>query len=163
MERSRGNAALFWPVLAAIVVSDYVTKRMAVDALVPQRMPHEVLGDAVRLTLVYNPGAAFGLHLGPYSRWIFTALTAAALVILWRLFRATRPGDTVRTLALALVCGGAIGNLIDRAHQGHVTDFLKLPKWPAFNVADVAITVGVIALLLVIEMNDRRDRAARPA
>jgi len=160
MERSRGNAALFWPVLAVIVASDYVTKRMAVEALVPQRLPHEVFGEAVRLTLVYNPGAAFGLHLGEYSRWIFTVLTVGALVILWRLFQTTRAGDAVRTLALALVCGGAIGNLIDRLRSPlGVVDFIDVGigdmRWPTFNVADMAVSTGAFLLAYVLWGEDR--------
>ena len=166
MERSsRSNAALFWPVLAIIVVADYVTKRMAVEALVPQRLPHEVFGDAVRLSLVYNPGAAFGLHLGQYSRWIFTVLTVAALVILWRLYRATRAGDAVRTLALSLVCGGAIGNLIDRLRSSlGVVDFIDVGigdmRWPTFNVADMAVSTGAFLLAYVLWGEDREAAQA---
>ena len=151
MERSKGNGLLFWPVIAGVVLVDFITKRMAVAALVPQRLPHELFGDAVRLTLVYNPGAAFGLHLGQYSRWIFMILTVAALGILWRLYQATRQGDVPRTLALALVSAGAIGNLIDRVRSSRgVVDFLDFGvgdvRWPVFNVADIAVTCGALML-----------------
>src|SRR6185436_12965316 len=78
--QSRSNGALFWPVLAAVTAADVVSKGFAERALAPQRIPHDVFGSAVRLTLVYNPGAAFGLHLGDHSRWIFTGLTLVALV-----------------------------------------------------------------------------------
>ena len=88
--RTASKTVLFWAVLAAVIALDVVTKQMAVYGLSPSRFPHEVVGDWVRLTLVYNPGAAFGLHLGQHSRWIFTALTLGALVILWRLYAATR-------------------------------------------------------------------------
>ena len=80
MQRGRSNPPLFWTVVVVVVVADVITKSLAVSTLFPQRMPHELLGSAVRLTLVYNPGAAFGLHLGAYSRWIFMALTVGALV-----------------------------------------------------------------------------------
>jgi signal peptidase II len=170
MERSKGNPALFWPVVAGIIVVDYITKRMAVAALVPQRLPHEVFGEAVRLTLVYNPGAAFGLHLGQYSRWIFMVLTVGALVILWRLYQATRPGDTPRTLALALVVGGAVGNLIDRIRSPlGVVDFIDVGigdmRWPTFNVADMAVSTGAFLLAWVLWGEDRAAAAAaaRPA
>jgi signal peptidase II len=114
-------------VIVFVAALDVVTKAMAVRGLVPQRVPHEVLGDYVRLTLVYNPGAAFGLHLGPQSRWIFTALTLIALGILWRLYRTTSRGDIPRVLALALVCAGALGNLIDRLRSElGVVDFLDV-------------------------------------
>jgi len=168
MERSNGNARLFWPVIGAVVVSDFLTKRLAVEALVPQRLPHDVFGDTVRLTLVYNPGAAFGLHLGPYSRWIFMVLTVGALTILWRLFRTTRPGDVARTLALALVCGGAVGNLVDRVRSPFgVVDFIDVGigdmRWPTFNVADMAVSTGAFLLAWVLWGEDREIAAAQKA
>ena len=128
---------------------------MAVDRLMPSRLPRVVLGEAVRLTLVFNPGAAFGLHLGPYSRWIFTALTIGALVLLWELYRTTRASDVVRTLALALVCGGAVGNLVDRLKSGRgVVDFIDVgigdSRFWTFNVADSGVTCGAILLMLVL-------------
>lgn len=158
--RRGSNAALFWPVIAFVTVLDIVTKAIAVRSLVPQRVPHEVFGEAVRLTLVYNPGAAFGLNLGSQSRWIFTALTLVALVILWRLYRFTQRGDWLRVLALALVCGGAIGNLLDRLRSDlGVVDFLDVgmgtARWPTFNVADMAVSVGAIMLAWVLWQEDR--------
>jgi signal peptidase II len=142
--RSRSNARLFWPVLAVVAAVDVVTKAIAVRALVPQRVPREVLGNAVRFTLVYNPGAAFGLHVGTQSRWIFTALTIVALVILGRLYRATARGDVPRTLALALVCAGALGNLLG----------LGDARWPTFNVADMAVSIGAVLLAWVLWQED---------
>jgi len=158
--RKGSNAALFWPVIVFVAALDVVTKAIAVRALIPQRVPHEVLGEYVRLTLVYNPGAAFGLNLGPQSRWIFTALTLVALGILWRLYRATRGGDLVRVLSLALVCAGAVGNLIDRLRSDlGVVDFLDVgvgaTRWPTFNVADMAVSVGAVLLAWVLWQEDR--------
>jgi signal peptidase II len=163
--RRGSKAALFWPVIVFVAVMDIVTKAIAVQALVPQRVPHEVVGEYVRLTLVYNPGAAFGLHLGPQSRWIFTVLTVVALTILWRLYRATQRGDTLRVLALALVCAGAVGNLIDRLRSDlGVVDFLDVgvgaTRWPTFNVADMAVSVGAILLAWVLWQEDRAISAA---
>ena len=160
MQRGRANTPLFWSVVVVIVVADVITKALAVYSLVPQRMPHEILGATVRLTLVYNPGAAFGLHLGEYSRWIFMALTAGALFILGRLYRATRDGDLLRTLAIALVCGGAIGNLIDRVRSAAgVVDFIDVGigdmRWPTFNVADMAVSVGAFLLAWVLWGEER--------
>lgn len=158
--RKGSNAALFWPVIVFVAALDVVTKAIAVRTLVPQRVPHEVLGEYVRLTLVYNPGAAFGLNLGPQSRWIFTVLTLVALAILWRLYRATRGGDLVRVLSLALVCAGAVGNLIDRLRSDlGVVDFLDVgvgtTRWPTFNVADMAVSVGAVLLAWVLWQEDR--------
>jgi signal peptidase II len=163
----RSNAGLFWPVLLIVTAIDVVTKRFAVLGLPPQRVPHEVYGDWLRFTLVYNPGAAFGLHVGQYSRWIFMVLTLVALVILARLYRGTRGGDITRTIALALVCGGAVGNLIDRIRSGAgVIDFIDVglgdSRWPTFNVADVAVSTGAFLLAWVLWEEDR-DTVAVPA
>ena len=157
---SRSNALVFWPVLAFVAVMDVVTKAIAVRTLVPQRVPHDVLGEYVRFTLVYNPGAAFGLHVGPLSRWIFTALTLVALVILGRLYISTQRGDMPRVLALALVCAGAIGNLLDRLRSDlGVVDFLDVgfgdSRWPTFNVADMAVSIGAMLLAWVLWQEDR--------
>jgi signal peptidase II len=164
MPRSSGpNAVVFWPVVAAIVVADIVTKMIALNTLVPFA-PQQVAGDALRLTLVRNQGAAFGLYLGEYSRYIFMVLTAGALVILWRLYQSTRDGDVPRTLAIALVCAGALGNLIDRIryHEG-VVDFIDVGfrdmRWPTFNVADMAVSTGAFLLAWVLWGDDRAERA----
>ena len=158
--QSPSKSAMFWPVLACVLALDVVTKEFAERLLAPQRIPHEVLGSWVRLTLVYNPGAAFGLHLGAQSRWIFTALTLIALVILGRLYLATSRGDTPRTLALALVCAGAVGNLLDRLRSElGVVDFLDVgfgdARWPTFNVADMAVSTGAVLLAWVLWQEDR--------
>ena len=163
--RRGSKAVVFWPVIALVAVIDMVTKAIAVRALVPQRVPHDVIGDVVRLTLVYNPGAAFGLNLGPQSRWIFTALTIVALVILARLYRATTRGDLSRVLALALVCGGAFGNLLDRLRSDlGVVDFLDVglgsARWPTFNVADMAVSAGAVLLAWVLWQEDQETLAA---
>lgn len=155
MQRGRANTPLFWTVLVVIVIADVITKAIAVFSLVPQRIPHELFGDTVRFTLVYNPGAAFGLHLGEYSRWIFMVLTVGALFILGRLYRSTRDGDLLRTLAISLVCAGAVGNLIDRIRSAQgVVDFIDVgigdARWPTFNVADMAVSIGAFLLAWVL-------------
>jgi len=166
MERSgspsRAKAATFWTLIATIVAVDVVTKLMAKSALVPYRMPREVIGEWVRFTLVFNQGAAFGLHLGPWSRQIFLVLTVVALVILARLYRDTRTDDRVRVIALGLVCGGAIGNLIDRVRSPvGVVDFLDIGfgnwRWPTFNVADIAVTTGAILLAWALWGEEREE------
>jgi len=148
---SRAKPTLFWSLIAVIVAIDVVTKLIAKNSLIPYRMPREVFGEWVRFTLVFNQGAAFGLHLGPWSRQIFLVLTVVALVILGRLYRDTRPDDRVRIIALGLVCGGAIGNLLDRIRSPvGVVDFLDVGvgnwRWPTFNVADIAVTTGALLL-----------------
>ena len=156
------NAAdrrLFWSMAAAVVVADVVSKLLA-ESLLSRHVAVPVLGDYVQLRLVYNQCAAFGLCLGAYSRWIFFGLALAALVVLRSMVRSARPGDRFRLVALALVCAGAVGNVIDRLRspQG-VVDFVDVglgaARWPTFNGADSAITVGAIALAVSLWLEGR--------
>ena len=147
--------------IGAIVVVDAFTKLLAVDRLVPTHVPHPVLGDFVRLTLVYNPGAAWGLHFGERSRIVFIALTFIALGVLWSMYRASTDTQRARVLAIASVAAGAIGNLIDRLRSARgVVDFVDIGiseslRWPIFNVADVAVTGGALALAVILWREDR--------
>lgn len=164
MPRGSRDAVLFWAVVVVILVADVVTKAMAESALVPHYTAREVIGDFVQLRLVYNPGAAFGLYLGGYSRWIFMALTVGALGVLWSLYRTTRGGDTPRVLALALVCAGAVGNLIDRIRSERgVVDFIDVGvgdlRWPTFNVADMGVSIGAFMLAWVLWGEDSKSTA----
>src|SRR5690606_5300708 len=141
--RSRQYQGLLWSVLLGVVALDVVTKWIAVRELAPSRVPRQVFADFVQFTLVYNPGMAFGLHLGPYSRWIFMVLTGVAVYVLGRLYLTTREGEWQKVLAVALVCAGALGNLIDRIRSPRgVVDFIDVgigaSRWPTFNVADMA-------------------------
>lgn len=166
MPRSSNKALLFFPMVVGLVAADRVTKMIAESVLKVRYVPHEVWGEYLRWTLVYNPGAAFGLHLGEYSRWIFMALAFGALFILGRLYVATHSGDHWRVLALSLVTGGAIGNLLDRLISPlGVVDFIDVgigtTRWPTFNVADMAVSTGAVLLALVLWGEDRA--AAREA
>ena len=158
---------VFWTAALVIVVLDLITKLIAEATLL--RTPGvSVLGDWFQLRLVYNPGAAFGLNLGPQSRWIFATLTIVALVILARLYRSTQPGDSARVAALGFVCAGAIGNLIDRVRSFFgVVDFIDVgigdARWPTFNVADMAVSVGAALLAWVLWQEDRSAQAAAPS
>jgi signal peptidase II len=147
--------------MVLVTTSDFITKQLAVAALYERGTPRSVLGEWFRLALVRNPGAAFGLNVGLYSRFIFMGLTIVALIILARLYRSTRAGDASRVIALALVCGGAIGNLIDRvASAKGVIDFIdvgvsEITRWPTFNVADMAVSFGAFLLAWVLWEEDR--------
>jgi signal peptidase II len=166
-ERRSAQHRLFWGLAAFVVGLDIATKAMAVSAL-SRGIPRDVVGSVVKLVLVYNPGAAFGLWFGPNSRWIFLGLTACALYVLAKLYRATVPGDMLRTVAIGLVCGGAIGNLFDRLRSSNgVVDFIDIGvgyhRWPTFNVADMAVTTGAILLAWVLWVEDRApSRRAAP-
>jgi signal peptidase II len=160
MGRSSPRAALFWPLLLAILALDVTTKSLAVTYLVPEYVPHAVLGDWVQLTLAYNPGASFGIGVGPYSRRVFIVLALLALVILAQLYRGTAPSDRLRAMALAFVCAGAGGNMLDRIRSSRgVVDFIDLgvgdTRFYTFNVADMAITIGALALAWVLWQEDR--------
>lgn len=159
------KSLLFWPIVVVVVLLDVITKTLAETLLAPSGVPHSVIGDGVRLALVYNPGAAFGLYLGSFSRWIFMALTAGALVILWRLLKHTAAGDYPRILAISFVTAGAIGNLIDRIRSDlGVVDFIDVGfgdhRWPTFNVADIAVSGGALLLAFVLWGEDKRAALA---
>lgn len=162
------KAIIAIPVFLVIVIVDIITKAVAVATLSPAGVPMPVFGEWLRFALVYNPGAAFGLHLGPYSRWLFMALTVGALVILGRLYRETADGDNRRVLAITLVAAGAVGNVIDRIRsESGVVDFLDVGigahRWPTFNVADIAVSTGALLLALVLWREERREEAALAA
>ena len=144
----------------AIVALDQITKIVALDRL-PLGVAVPVVDGLLSLTLVLNPGLAFGLLGGipPTWRWVVAALSLVALAVLARVaLRVLPTGGWPGRLAIGLIFGGAIGNLIDRARFGAVVDFVDVHwrgwHWPAFNVADSAITVGV-ALLALRLMTDR--------
>jgi signal peptidase II len=153
-------------------VADLVTKLLAERHLVPRYVPHRILGEVVRFTLAYNPGAAFSMSLGPYSRVLFGAFAVVALVVLWRLYRMTgagaRAGDRLRVFALGLAFGGAAGNLIDRfrSPQG-VVDFIDIGlgdvRFWTFNLADSAVTVGALVLAWSLSREERETAAAKAA
>ena len=155
--------ALYAVLVGSIVALDAVTKYVVQQTLVLYH-PVPVLGDFFRLTYIYNPGAAFGLHLGDYSRYIFLVLTVVAVVVLFVWYRSTPAVDRLRLIAIASVTGGAIGNLIDRirSHRG-VVDFLDVGvgavRWPVFNVADIAVTTGAILLAISLWKEEQRLEA----
>src|ERR1041384_7373644 len=157
---------LFWVAALALLAGDLATKRIAERVLLPIP-PVEVAGDWVQLRLVYNQGAAFGIHLGPWSRWIFLFIALAAIVLLYRLARSSPARDVLRQLACGLVAGGAAGNLVDRIRtaQGGV-DFIDggsgPPRWPTSNIAGMAVSCRAISLAISLWLEDAR-RARREA
>jgi signal peptidase II len=171
MERSNAEGvkpSVMLSVVGGIVLADAFTKLLAVDRLMPVHTPHPVIGEWLRWTLVYNPGAAFGFHLGPHSRWIFIALTFVALWVLWSMYRTSAPSARLKMLALASIAGGAIGNLIDRVRSSRgVVDFIDVGvgawRWPTFNIADIAVSCGAIALAIVLWREDAELARAQKA
>ncbi len=145
--------------MGTVVVFDRATK-LFVERSFHLYQQVDVVGDFFRLTYMHNPGAAFGIHLGPYSRVIFLALSLVALVALAGMYWITPARDRVRLAAIALICGGAVGNLVDRIRwERGVVDFLDVGfgsvRWPVFNVADMAVTAGALLLALSLWREER--------
>jgi signal peptidase II len=133
-------------VLAIVLAADQITKALIRGSMLPGE--EDPFLPALKLVHVRNEGVAFGISAGGPTLLIVLISVALLALVLYFARHAARKGMWLPT---GLLLGGAIGNIIDRIHQGHVTDFLKLPGWPAFNIADIAITFGVIALVLVLE------------
>jgi signal peptidase II len=130
----------------AVLGADQLSKALVRGSLVPGQ--EDPILPALKLVHTRNEGIAFGISAG--GRTVVMAIVGVALLALGIYFarHAARP---LLWLATGLLFGGALGNAIDRLREGAVTDFLKLPAWPAFNLADVAITAGVLSLVLVLE------------
>lgn len=155
-------------VAGAVVMLDQLTKMLALDRL-PLGIALPLIDGVLALTLLMNPGLAFGLLAGVPTgwRWVVALLSLGALVVLVRVALRVLPrGGWLDHGAVGLVFGGAVGNLIDRARYGAVVDFVDVHygawHWPAFNVADSAISVGV-ALLALRLVTDRTERSGRAA
>ena len=160
------RAFLAWLAAAAgVIVLDRLTKEWALAAL---DGPMVAVLPFLNLVLVHNPGAAFGFlaAAGGWQRWFFIVVGCAIAVFIavW-LWRAARGRPRWLPLALALVLGGAVGNLWDRFERGAVVDFIDLHygpyHWPAFNVADAAITIGAAMLVIGTLLDSRSERDAR--
>lgn len=137
-------------VVALVLAADQGTKALVRASIVPGEQ-REVLGP-LSLVDVHNHGVAFGFLGGGGAPVLIVTFAALALLLAYFARHADRP---MLWLPTGLVLGGALGNLVDRIRQGYVTDFIHVPHWPAFNVADVCITGGVVALVLVLELGGR--------
>ena len=138
-----GRAGL---VMAAVLVLDQVTKHLVRSNILEGDRDNVFFG--IDIVHVRNHGVAFGAFAGGGT--IVALIIAAALVALVVWF-VRHTGTPLAWLPVGLLLGGAIGNIFDRIRDGAVTDFIKFPAWPAFNVADIAITFGVLSLLYVLE------------
>ena len=159
MNRLETRPWAFAGVLAALVfLVDQAAKKAIEDNLVPGQYV-EVLGP-LELTLAHNRGVAFGLAGGAGIGLIAVTLAALGLVVF--LF-ARDPARRGMWLATGLVAGGALGNLADRVFAGEVTDYIAVGSWPAFNVADIAITCGVVLLALIYVREAETESKAEDA
>jgi signal peptidase II len=143
-------------VLLIVVGLDQLTKHTVAAGVSPGET-HKFL-PLVDLVHVRNTGVAFGFFSGGGGLVLALTLLALAILVIYLALRPERPWLWLPT---GMLVGGAVGNLIDRVSSGSVIDFIKLPHWPAFNVADMSITFGVLALLWVLEgkRGDDRSRA----
>jgi signal peptidase II len=155
MSRHPQPNALPWLLLSALVIGlDQWSKLWAMAALQPAGIPHPVIPGLLNWTLTLNKGAAFSFLAGSagWQRWFFVvlALLISGMLVAWLARTARRDWRTA--LPLALIIGGALGNLIDRLHAAQVTDFIHVyfREWnyPVFNLADSAITVGAVLLIV---------------
>jgi len=139
-------------VAIGVVVLDQLTKAWAVARLAPpDGAPIEVIGTFLRFLYVENTGAAFGI--GTAYTWVFTIIAATVAVVILRTAR--KLGSVPWAIALGGLLGGAVGNLIDRLTrepsfgQGYVVDFIALPYFAVFNIADMAITISAVAMVVL--------------
>lgn len=147
--------ALSWLILSAVVIAfDQLTKVVALTEL-EARGSVEVIPGFLNWTLAFNTGAAFSFlaNADGWQRWLFAILAIGISLILAFWLARTPRGDWRNAVPLALIIGGALGNLIDRLRLGHVVDFIHVHyrhewNYPAFNIADSAICVGAVLLIL---------------
>jgi signal peptidase II len=149
------------PLALALFVVDCTTKELAVETLAPEHTPHAVAGDLVRFTLVYNQGAAMGLPFGTLGRSPLVAMGLGIVGILLRLLWRTSLDNIHQRVALGLVLGGALGNLLSRVRSSRgVVDFIDLgvgaSRFYIFNVADIGVCVGACLLALAVWSTPQR-------
>lgn len=153
------NSILLWMVTVLTIIADqgskiFVAKRMELGQSIP------VLGNFFRITFIRNAGGAFGIFLG--GGWFYLLASILAIILIFFYLRKMSAGHLWSRISLALILGGALGNLIDRVRYGMVIDFLDFGigrlRWPVFNLADAAVTVGVAVFLLLMFQKKAEDR-----
>ena len=164
----RSPGRVFWPLAVTLVLADCSSKRAIEEAIPLPGLTRPVVDDVLRFTLAYNRGAAFSTSFGPYQRWLLIAVAGAMLALLWRSYgRVARLGGAA-VAGLALVAGGAAGNLLDRlASDRGVVDFIDLgvgnARFYVFNVADAGVSVGAALLAYAFWRHDRSATERRAA
>lgn len=152
---------VFWPLLLLVLLSDCSTKYAAVASLDVEGGSREVVGETVRFTLVYNQGGAMGL-VGPWAKKLLGALSVVTAAFLFAWYRKAPSGAWAIAAASALVIAGALGNGWQRLLGSHgVVDFIDVGlganRFWVFNVADVAVNVGAVFLLIALSQIPSRD------
>jgi len=145
-------------IILVVAAIDQATKALMLAWLEPG-VPVPVIGDWFRFFLLFNPGAAFSM--GENSTWLFTTIQLVFVVGI--AIAAPRIRERGQALGLALIAGGALGNLIDRLFRdpgfwfGHVVDFISVGSFAVFNIADAAITVGVVVFVIAMFLEERKS------
>ena len=142
---------MFYAAALLVIAADQLSKYLVQASMaLGQSLPPD---GVVRLTYVTNTGGLFGLF--PDQTLLVTVGAALSLVAIALYYRFLAPKSILARLSLGLLLGGAVGNIIDRIHLGHVVDFIDLGVWPVFNLADAAVTVGVVILALMLILDWR--------
>ncbi|MCT1956150.1 MULTISPECIES: signal peptidase II [Dermabacter] len=152
---ARSTLIVAFAIAAIVFVLDQLSKLWAENTL-EHNVAQPLVGDILKLRLIYNSGAAFGLggSITPIITGVQIGIALAVIVVLVRSVR-----SRAWAISLSLLLGGALGNIVDRLFRdpgpltGHVVDFLELPHWPIFNVADIAVTSGAVLLVLLTLVN----------
>ncbi len=144
----------FWTLALLVVAADVASKRWA-EAALGLHVPQDVVAPWLRWTLTYNTGAAMNLSLGGASRFVFSGIALVMIAYLFRLYRQSAPAARATPAAIALICAGAFGNLLDRLrHAKGVVDFIDVGtadwRFWTFNVADMGVTTGAVLLALLL-------------
>jgi signal peptidase II len=148
-QQAWGRAGL---VMAAVLLVDQVTKRLVQSNIAEGERKNVFFG--IDLVHVRNQGVAFGAFAGGGAIVALVIGVALIALVIWFIRHIDTP---LAWLPTGLLLGGAVGNIFDRIRDGAVTDFIKFPWWPAFNVADIAITFGVLSLLYVLEAGESKS------
>lgn len=152
MSTGRRPWALAGLLLAGVLIADQLTKALVRDGM--RRGEEDPVLPFLKLVNVRNEGVAFGLDVGGATLIVVIIAFALLALLLYFARHSARP---LMWVPVGLLLGGALGNIVDRLREGAVTDFLKVPAWPAFNLADVAITIGVVLLVFVLERRSDPD------
>jgi signal peptidase II len=153
MAKVRGEILRNWMMLAGvIIIADQITKAIASAELVMYKAV--VVMPMFNFTLMHNEGAAFSFlsDAGGWQRWFFTAVSLFVSILLVFWIKKLKSEEKFQAISFSLILGGAVGNLIDRVRFGYVVDFIEIYyqqySWPAFNIADSAISIGVVVLIV---------------
>lgn len=168
-DKARKSSLYYLLLSLAIIALDQATKLLVLKNL-SENESVSVIGDLFYIRFIYNEGGAMGTSIGP--AWVYTILTLIALVLIIKYFRSPDADGPLTKVSLAVILGGAIGNLIDRVAYGKVVDFIDIDipdipildiyRWFTFNIADAAITVGLVlfGLSVLLKKNDQENGVA---